>query len=245
MLISIITVTYNASETVAKTMQSVASQSFSLYEHIIIDGASTDETLEIVKKHSTPRTLVFSEPDKGLYDAMNKGLDRAKGEYVIFLNAGDAFASTDTLSRVADAAKRDNTDTPDIIYGQTELVDASGNVIGPRHLIAPDNLDFNSFKKGMLVCHQAFMVKRSIAPHYNTHYRFSADYEWCLRCLKIARRNVYLGCDPVIHYLNEGMTTRNHKASLKERFKIMCKYYGTLPTIFRHIGFAFRQLKRL
>lgn len=240
-LITIVTVTRNAAATIEATMQSVASQTFTDYEHIVMDGASTDSTAETARRLASPRTRIYSEADHGLYDAMNKALALARGSYVMFLNAGDTFADINTLTRIADAAKTHN---PDIIYGQTLLVDAEGRVTGRRHLEAPPKLDHKSFRNGMVVCHQAFVVKRSIAPLYDLKYRFSADYEWCIRCLQSSTSNHYAGPEPLIHYLNQGLTTRNHKKSLAERFRIMAAYYGTLPTVARHAAFTLRALKR-
>ena len=240
-LFTIITVTYNAGATVEPTMRSVAGQTFTLYEHLVIDGASKDDTLACVRKLETPRTHITSEPDKGIYDAMNKGIARATGDYLIFLNAGDSFAAPDTLQILADAITAN--DWPGVVYGQTMLVDAQRNVIGPRHLTAPARLDLQSFSHGMQVCHQAFTVLRRIAPLYDTRWRFSADYEWCIRCLQHSRKNVYVDA-VTIHYLDEGMTTANHKASLRERFKIMAHYYGWLTAVSRHLSFIPRYLSR-
>ena len=240
-LFSIITVTYNAAATVRATMESVASQTCLVYEHLVMDGASKDSTLSIVDDLSTERTRVHSSPDRGIYDAMNKGLDQARGDYVIFLNAGDRFHSEHTLQRIADVIMA--SDYPGVVYGQTDLVDGEGHYVGPRHLTAPEQLTLGSFKHGMLVCHQAFVALRRLCPQYDTRWRFSADYEWCIRVLQHSRRNVYTG-DVLIDYLSEGMTTRNRNASLKERYHIMCQYYGTLPTIMRHVGFFGRNLMR-
>ena len=234
-LISIITVTYNAEATVAATMQSVASQSFDDYEHIVIDGVSTDRTLALVDELKSERTRVFSSPDHGIYDAMNKGLGSARGKYVVFLNAGDRFHSPDTLATVAEASTGKL--SPGVIYGQTDLVDADGNFIAKRHLTAPEHLDFKSFRHGMLVCHQAFFVLRQIAPLYRMKWRYSADYDWCIRCLQHSRLNKYTG-KVLVDYLLEGTTTQNRKASLKERFKIMSYYYGLIPTVLRHMAFV-------
>lgn len=233
-LFSIITVTYNAASTVEPTMKSVREQSCTLYEHIIMDGASSDATLSIVESLQTSRTVIESSPDKGIYDAMNKALGRATGDYLIFLNAGDRFHSPETLRILADAIIAN--DHPGVVYGQTDLVDASGRYLGPRHLTAPDHLTLSSFRSGMTVCHQAFTVLRRIAPIYDTRWRFSADYEWCIRCLQHSRLNVYVGCT-TIDYLSEGMTTRNRWRSLIERFRIMARYYGFFPTLFRHLSF--------
>ena len=239
---SIITITYNAEAVLEPTLQSVARQTYRNYEYIIIDGASIDGTMSIVKRYCDefPRLDTLSEKDEGIYYAMNKGLDRASGEYVIFLNAGDAFSDEDVLHRIADAAKRTH---GDIIYGQTRIVNQERTVVCMRHLTAPARLHFRDYKHGMLVCHQAFVPRMRIVPRYNTKYRFSADYEWCLRCLKQSKKNVYVG-GVIVDYLEGGTTDKNHRASLKERFDIMCKYYGLLTAVLMHLSFIPRSLMR-
>ncbi|MDE6276559.1 MAG: glycosyltransferase [Muribaculaceae bacterium] len=244
-LLSIITVCYNAADTIRPTLESVDRQELSdsrsdSYEHLIIDGASTDGTLDIVADTKNPRRYIMSEPDGGIYLAMNKGLSQAHGEYVMFLNAGDRLHGTNALSRIMDAVG--GIVLPGVIYGQTDIVDKDGRRIGPRHLRAPKVLNLGSFKEGMVVCHQAFIALTRIAEPFDTRFRFSADYDWCIRCLQHSRRNIYLGDEPIIDYLSEGTTTRNRGASLKERFKIMSHYYGPVPTLIRHIGFVFRLL---
>lgn len=239
-LISIITVTYNASSTVETTLRSIAKQTWTDYEHIIVDGASTDDTLQKVNSITTNNQRVISEPDNGLYDAMNKGIDMAKGEYLLFLNAGDAFHSPDTLSHIASAIISNN--RPGIVYGQTDIVDSNGRFITERHLRAPEHLSYESFAEGMVVCHQAFVALARIVEPFDLKYKFSADYEWCIRCLQHSRKNVYVD-ETLIDYLRDGMSTANRRKSLFERFKIMCYYYGTIPTIRRHMHFAQRFLK--
>lgn len=243
-LISIITVTYNAHDTILPTLRSVDAQTGVVpeqdFEHLIIDGASSDETMEIVKSHAAPYRRVISEPDRGIYDAMNKGMDRARGEYYIFLNAGDAFSADNTLAKIVDTIRRNS--MPGIVYGQTQIVDSNGAVIGPRHLTAPQRLDYRSFAQGMVVCHQAFIALARIAPRYDLSYRFSADFDWCIQCMQHSRKNVFIN-ETIINYLSEGTTTRNRYASLRERFKIMCYYYGTVPTVLRHFKFLPRFLK--
>lgn len=242
-LFSIITVTFNAAEVLPATLASVKEQTCTMYEYILMDGVSTDRTLKLALDAGISSSRIFSSPDAGLYDAMNKAMNIAKGQYLIFLNAGDTFHSPDTLDHLARLIT-DN-DFPGIVYGQTNLVDADRRYLGPRHLTAPAALTFDSFAQGMLVCHQAFVVLRKIAQPYDLQYHYSADYEWCLRCLKRSRLNVPLPDDEVmIDYLAEGMTTRHHKASLMERFLIMCHYYGVVPTVLRHLSFVPRYLSR-
>lgn len=240
-LFSIITVTYNAADTITKTMESVAAQTCADFEHLIIDGASKDSTIDIARRLATPQCVITSERDKGLYDAMNKGIAKANGEYLIFLNAGDAFHTAETLQQIADTIKIQN--YPGVVYGQTQLVDAEGNRVADRHLTAPQKLNYKSMADGMVVCHQAFVPLAKLAPLYDLKYKYSADYDWCIQCLQHSRNNVLLP-GIMIDYLQEGMTTANHKASLIERFKIMCFYYGTFFTILKHLSFVPRYMKR-
>ncbi len=238
---SIVTVTWNAASVIGPTLESVRQQACHDYEYLVIDGASTDRTVELVRNAGIEGTRIVSEKDRGIYDAMNKAIGLARGRYLIWMNAGDAFAAGDALQRMATAAAGE----PDVIYGQTQLVDASRQVVGMRHLTAPATLKWQDFKRGMLVCHQAFVARRDIVPPYDLQYRYSADYDWCIKVLKRSQRNAYLGDAPVISFLtSEGTTSIHHKASLKERFHIMCHYYGTVPTIVRHLSFLPRYLKR-
>lgn len=239
-LFSIITVTYHAESVLEETILSVVSQTYHNIEYIIVDGASKDRTLSIVNKYRDKIQAVVSEPDKGLYDAMNKGLKMAKGGYVCFLNAGDTFHEDDTLQLIVHQLNKSNV-LPDVIYGETALVDAQRHFVRMRRLQTPDTLNWKSFRQGMLVCHQAFIAKRALAETYDLNYRFSADFDWCIRVMKKASllHNTRL---TLIDYLDEGMTTKNRKASLKERFRIMAKHYGYISTVLHHIWFVLRLL---
>lgn len=236
---SIITVTYQASKVLEDTIQSVIFQTYRNVEYIIVDGGSMDNTLDIVKKYQDRISIVVSEPDKGLYDAMNKGIRLATGDYVCFLNAGDELHENETLQRMVHTLKTQ--ELPDVIYGETAIVDGEGHFLHMRRLQAPEVLHWKSFKQGMLVCHQAFFARRelALAHPYDLQYRFSADFDWCIRIMKDAKsiHNTHL---TLIDYLNEGMTTRNHKASLKERFRIMAKHYGWVSTLLHHGWFVIR-----
>lgn len=237
---SIITVTYNAGKVLEDTIQSVITQTYKNVEYIIVDGKSTDGTMDIVNRYREHIHTIVSEPDKGLYDAMNKGIALATGDYLCFLNAGDELHEDDTLQLIVHSLNGEK-ELPDVIYGETAIVDEEGHFLRMRRLSTPEHLTWKSFQHGMLVCHQAFMPRRDLAVKYNLKYRFSADFDWCIRIMKKSRvlHNTHL---TIIDYLNEGMTTRNHKASLKERFHIMCHHYGTASTIMRHMGFAVRMV---
>ena len=237
---SIITVTYNAADTIEDTIQSVISQTYHHVEYIIIDGASKDNTLDIINRYQEHITCLVSEPDRGLYDAMNKGMQLATGDYLCFLNAGDSFHEDDTLQLMVHSL-RNTEKLPDVLYGETELVDSEGHFVRMRRLSAPETLNWKSFRQGMLVCHQAFFARRELTEPYDPHYRFSADFDWCIRIMKKASvlHNTHL---TLIDYLAEGMTTQNHQASLRERFYIMTRHYGWLSTILHHAWFAIRLL---
>lgn len=236
---SIITVTYNAAKVLEDTIQSIVTQTYKNVEYIIIDGRSTDGTLGIINKYRNHIHTVITEPDQGLYDAMNKGIRLATGDYLCFLNAGDCLHEDDTLQLMTHSVT--GTTLPDILYGETDIVDSEGHFLHKRRLSAPEILTWKSFKKGMLVCHQAFFVRRDLAEPYDLHYRFSADFDWCIRIMKKAKvlHNTRL---TLIDYLNEGMTTQHHKASLKERFRIMTKHYGLINTLAHHAWFVLRLL---
>lgn len=236
---SIITVTYNAEKALEETIQSIISQTYKDIEYIIVDGGSKDRTLSIIEKYKSHIAKVVSEPDKGLYDAMNKGLKMATGDYVCFLNAGDSLHEDETVTMMVKSIEKNQ--FPDVIYGETAIVDSKRHFLHMRRLSAPAKLNWKSFKNGMLVCHQAFFAKREIAidePYY-LKYRFSADFDWCIRVMKRAK-SFHNSEITIVDYLNEGMTTQNHRASLLERFNIMCKHYGIISTILQHIWFMIR-----
>jgi len=218
----------------------VKQQTFTDYELLLIDGASTDATLQLAQSSGIANLRVFSEPDNGIYDAMNKGMKRACGRYLIFLNAGDAFASDMVLARLARLA----VGQPGVIYGQTQLVNNDRQVTGMRHLTAPPTLTVDSFVDGMLVCHQAFVARHDLAPSYDMRYRYSADYDWCIRVLQHSSANAYAGSEPLVSFLTGGATTRHHLRSLWERYLIMCRHYGVWQATRSHLSFIPRCLGR-
>ncbi|MBP5302476.1 MAG: glycosyltransferase [Bacteroidales bacterium] len=239
---TIITICYNASATIERTLRSVTGQTWTDKEYIIVDGASKDSTLEIISRYRDNIDILVSEPDKGLYDAMNKGLKLATGDYVLFMNAGDRFHEDTTLEQIAAQVQKLDK-LPGVIYGNTALTNMAGEIYGMRRLSPPEHLDWKSFRNGMLVCHQAFYARRDIAEPYDLRYRFSADVDWCIRVMKKADtlHNTHL---IVADYLEDGsgVTIDNRKASLKERFDIMRRHYGLPSTLLHHAWFAVRLL---
>ena len=140
---SVITVCYNAAATIEDTLQSVITQTYHHIEYILIDGQSTDGTLDIIRRYQSRMAKVVSEPDKGLYDAMNKGLRLATGDYVCFLNAGDCFHEDDTLQQMVHRLHEAGLqELPDVIYGETQLVDSEGHFVRMRRMQTPEKLNW-------------------------------------------------------------------------------------------------------
>lgn len=235
---SIITITFNAGSVIEPTLKSVLAQTYTNYEYLLIDGGSSDDTVERAKASGMEFAHIVSERDNGLYDAMNKGMALATGDYLCFLNAGDAFHEPETLQKIVDAIK-DEESLPHVLYGETAEVDTERNFVRMRRHKAPEKLDWRSFRHGMLVCHQAFYARRDIAPMYNLEYRLSSDVDWCIRVMKRAERLVNVDA-VVIDYLQDGLSVQRHRESLKERFRVMSRHYGLLPTIARHVWFVLR-----
>ena len=237
-MISIITITYNAARWLERTMLSVLAQTCKDYEYIIVDGKSTDGTIAIVKRLEPQfegRLSWRSEPDKGLYDAMNKGIARAKGDFLWFVNAGDEIYEPDTLAHIVAATTADT----DIIYGKACIVNAKGIKVSEHHKATPPDLQRKHFLNGLVVSHQAILVRRSIAEEYNTKYRICADYDWCIRAVSESRKNVYLD-EYVCKFLTEGLSSKQRKRAWKERFHIMREHFGLCQTLWRHLLFAFK-----
>lgn len=243
MKVSIITVIYNAEKALPKTMLSVLKQSCHDYEYLIVDGKSTDGTMDIVRDFQdrvskgefgiqSEQYRWISEPDKGLYDAMNKAKDLAKGDFVWFINAGDKIYSSETLQQVVDAI--DQNPDADVIYGQAIIIDQNDEVLGERHRIAPATLTKRSLIDGLVVCHQSVIVRRNIAPQYDLTYKLTADYDWMYRVLDVSRKNVYID-GYLSKFQTAGLSSQRRKQSLKERFVIMKRHFGLLPTLWSHL----------
>ena len=255
--ITYVTITYNAAAVLQRTLDSILQQDYEDIVHLIIDGASTDDTLVMIDdyvEHSNAmgnghRIQVMSEPDKGIYDAMNKGLRSLDGDYVCFMNAGDFLPAKDTVSKIVEHISLASGDgnMPAVVYGDTDIVDGEGRFLHHRRLSPPEKLSWKSFRQGMLVCHQAFYARTefAIATPYDMQYRYSADVDWCIRVMKAAaKENVpLLNLKMVVaNYTQEGQTTLHHRESLLERYRVMEHHYGRIQTFLLHCWFAVRSL---
>jgi glycosyltransferase involved in cell wall biosynthesis len=230
--LSVITIVYNNVKDIERTMLSVLDQTYPNIEYIVIDGASNDGTLEKIKQYESRIAKLVSEPDKGIYDAMNKGLALATGEYVLFMNSGDEIYAPETVAHVFDTAS-----SADIYYGETEMYDEKWQSLGQRRHHAPETFNWESFKYGMSISHQAIYIKRSLTSPYNLAYKYSADIDWVIKAAKnassIVNTHMY-----VAKYLVGGISKKKHLASLKERFRIFTKYYGLIPNLINHVIIA-------
>ena len=231
--LSVITIVYNNVRDIERTIQSVINQTYSNIEYVIVDGLSNDGTLQVIDKYKSQITKLISEKDEGIYDAMNKGLALATGDYVIFMNSGDEFYDNETVAAVFAAA-----DEADIYYGETEMIADDGSSLGQRRHKAPAKFTWRGFKYGMSISHQAIYIRRSLAEPYDPRYQLSSDIDWIIRAAKKAKKIVNVN-RYVAKYLAGGMSKKKHRQSLMERFDIMKRNYGLIPTVFNHFVIAF------
>ncbi len=233
-MLTVITVVYNNIEGIERTLLSVINQTYRYIEYIVIDGGSTDGTLDVINRYGGQITRLISEPDKGIYDAMNKGLAIATGDYVLFMNSGDEIYSSDTVAQVFATAH-----DADIYYGETEMFDANWQSLGLRRHAIPEQFNWKSFRYGMNISHQAIYIRRSLAQPYDLRYQLSADIDWVIRAANAATKIVNTK-RIVAKYLVGGMSKQRHWQSLKERFRIFNRHYGFLPNVINHLVIAFR-----
>lgn len=242
-LLTIITVTFNAEAYLGRTLRSVEKALRNVtnareVEYLIIDGLSKDGTLDIAKRYHGFNLRIVSEKDKGLYDAMNKGIALASGKYLWFLNAGDEIYDENVLSNLIKALQSG----ADVYYSDAMMVTENGKEVGLRSRFTPhslpENLHWTDFALGMKVCHQAFIAKKEIVPQYD-YGNLSADIDWEISCLKRAGEIRFL---PFVlcKYLLGGMSVKNHRRSLLDRFKVLRKHFGLLPALFNHLRIFWR-----
>lgn len=231
--ISIITVVRNAPQNLELTLNNISSINYPNLELIVIDGASTDSTPEVIERFRNIISYSISEPDQGLYDAMNKGISAATGDYLWFINAGDLVADPEILNLIF----TDNNPLQDIYFGDTQIFSSDGKPLGLRRKPLPKLLDWQSLKRGMVVCHQSFIVRRSIAPMYDLRFRYTADIDWVIECLRHSSMICNTGMI-LSQFSQGGISSRNRRASLKERWQIMVERYGLASTIWAHIRFC-------
>ena len=182
MKISIITATFNSESTIETAIQSVANQTYSEIEHIIIDGGSTDNTLSIIEQNKAKISKVISEPDEGIYDALNKGIKLATGNLIAFLHADDFYANENSIKNSIELLKNKNTDS---VYADLQYVSKDDVTKVVRNWVSGD-FSYNQLKKGWMPPHPTFIVKKEAYEKYgyfNTNFKIAADYDLVLRFL--------------------------------------------------------------
>ena len=259
MRISVITVTYNPGDLLEPTMQSVLGQKGVRVDYVVVDGASKDGTVERLRVFGVQvqgelvqgervhgGSLVYrwvSEPDRGLYDAMNKGLAMATGDYLLFLNAGDTLAHPRVLADLWDEAPGAG-----LYYGQAMVVESVGcRELGLRKPLPPSRLNSRSLRFGMAVCHQAFIVGRTWAKPYDLQYKICADIDWMIRslqALEAAKATIHFADRVLVQFLDGGLSSRRRKAAWKERYRIFGKHYGVWNNLANHVWIVLRYVLR-
>jgi glycosyltransferase involved in cell wall biosynthesis len=238
--ISIITVSFNAEKYIERTIKSVICQTYPNIEYIVIDGASKDGTIDIVKKYESEIDYFLSEPDKSHFDAMNKGLAKATGDYVLYMNAGDRIKNETSLEEMMEGS-----DMADFIYSKSMYIDEEGNQ-RPWHKKTPppDKINVKSFINGMVVCHHCIIVKREIAPFFNLEpWKVSNDLDWAIRIMKKVK-TVHFYDDIFCLYLEGGISAKQRNKAAKERFDITRLHFGLFPTILEQFKITFQIIKR-
>jgi glycosyltransferase involved in cell wall biosynthesis len=243
--VSVITVCYNAEKSIERTIRSVLAQQDAVVEYIVVDGASTDDTLQTVNRYAGRIATVVSEKDGGIFDAMNKGIGLATGDVVYFLNADDAFADDRVLSDITRAFEEDASRT--FIYGNVILEnEPGGRLVFPASAFKTRSVTeflHNSF------CHQAVFVHRSLFKHlglFDKRYRYSADYEWIIRAFKrnggtdfhfLERNIAYYSC--------LGRSNQHVKVTRKEVNRMHRQHFLSLPYLWYFFRYVFvRGLKK-
>jgi glycosyltransferase involved in cell wall biosynthesis len=225
--ISLITVCFNAAKTIRDTLDSIAQQTHPHIEYIVIDGGSTDGTQDIIRSHPVKIAKFISEPDKGLYDAMNKGLALATGDFIGFLHADDVFADARVIQNIAAHAASDP--KASLIAGDVEFVHEDDTSKVVRRYKA-SSFTPRKLARGMMPPHPGCYVSRSaheaVGP-YDTSYRLSADFDYFVRLIHVNKSPV--------HYLNEtlvkfrtGGASSSYKATWKMYLEVVrsCKAHG-------------------
>ncbi len=230
--VSIITVTYNAEQFIEKTIKSIINQSYENIEIIVIDGKSTDNTLNIIKKYSDNIDRYISEADTGIYDAMNKGIDLATGDYITFLNAGDDYINNQVIN---DLFKNLDTST-DVVYADHISVLNNKEKYREAKEFTKDNL----FKYlTSTVCHQAIFVKRAITPKYNLIYKLKGELNWYFDILNTPNIKYLHKKIPIVYYLRGGVGEKKYMLNLKEIIKVLY-YHGNIFGVIKAYKFLFK-----
>jgi glycosyltransferase involved in cell wall biosynthesis len=226
-LLSIITVVYNNKKGLEFTLKNILNQTFKDYELIIIDGASTDGTVGLIKQSEPYISYWISEKDKGIYDAMNKGIQAAKGQWITFMNSDDCYFSSQSLFDIFNRSL----ETYDFIYTDMFLCDDHGKKI---RSIPAEPLSKWSITKGMIACHQGMFIRRQLCPLYSDYYKGQGDLNWVTDILHNISKNRLLHI-PIhsVYFKAGGFSDQSIALQLREHLHLIYKRYGILMILYR------------
>ena len=236
--VSIITVVYNGIEFLEETIKSVIAQTYPNIEYIIVDGGSKDGTLDIIKKYEAHITKWISEPDKGIYDAKNKGIDLATGDWQNFLNAGDSFVSNDVLEKIFTT----NLENITLVYGDIIAIRENGQKLNVNAIELKDD---NSIKKGMKVCHQAIFYNKNIMIKYDDKLRLKSEWKHLIEITRKENFSPKKFNFPIVYYSVGGLGAQQLKLNQKEYRDVFLKMYGISAYITYMPFFAYMTLRRI
>ena len=236
--VSIITVVYNGIDFLEETIKSVISQTYPNIEYIIVDGGSTDGTLDIIKKYEAHITKWISEPDKGIYDAMNKGIDLATGDWQNFLNAGDSFVDNNVLEKIFTT----NLENITLVYGDIIAIRENGQKLNVNAIELKDD---NSIKKGMKVCHQAIFYNKNIMIKYDDKLRLKSEWKHLIEITRKENFSPKKFNFPIVYYSVGGLGAQQLKLNQKEYRDVFLKMYGISAYITYMPFFAYMTLRRI
>jgi glycosyltransferase involved in cell wall biosynthesis len=225
--LSIVTVVFNDLKGLKETYTSLKAQTFTNFEWIVIDGASTDGTKEYIGQNNDLISKYISEPDNGIFDAMNKGIKLATGTWITFLNAGDTYSRFSILEHIF----TQNLSAKKFIYSDMFLLDHLGKKV--RYLKA-ETLTKTTITKGMIACHQGMFVRLNICPNYNSKFKCQGDLNWVMDIFENLDKSeiLYLNIDSV-YYKSGGFSDNQLLNQLKTHINLIVSRYGFWMLIFR------------
>lgn len=223
--VSIITVVFNAQEYLENTIKNITLLDYTNIEYIIIDGGSTDETVNIIKKYSTYISYWISEPDKGIYDAMNKGIERVTGEWIIFMNAGDTFFNSTTINTFINDV---NTDT-ELYNGAINFIDEDKVIYKPPHGLEKVWVTVPCW-------HQASFIKASLMKKYNysLEYKIAGDHDFYLKCF-VNNKKFQFTNKVLANMLAGGLHKQQAKLAQIESMKIIADYAPNIDFVYNSV----------
>jgi len=237
--LSLITVCYNAEKVLEQSLQSAMSQDFQDFEFVVIDGGSSDKTIEIAKKFNSKIGYIISEKDKGIYDAMNKGILAAKGEWLYFLNAGDSFYNNQVLSSLFN---HENFNQSSFIYGKVQTKNEPTGV----DYITGEPIQFKDFYSKYPICHQATFSKKALFDEiglFNTRYKLAGDTEWFARLFKSKENDCVFTNNVIAFYDIQGTTYHKRMAGYREYLDFGRKHFPFFVSLKNHLFYPLLWLK--